>query len=63
MAPSAPVACVVSTHAIASAHRLAVAMMERLRPPESSATIMASERMPSSGSWKAIDWSARTLKS
>ncbi|MGY4343566.1 hypothetical protein ACVWXM_000030 [Bradyrhizobium sp. GM7.3] len=36
-----------------SPDRLAVAMMERLSPPDSRASIIASERMPSSGIWKA----------
>jgi hypothetical protein len=33
------------------AQRLAVAMIARLRPPESRVTIIAIDRMPSSGSW------------
>ncbi|MGY4458304.1 hypothetical protein ACVWYI_002264 [Bradyrhizobium sp. LB13.1] len=45
-----------------SPDRLAVAMMERLSPPDSKASIIASERMPSSGIWKAIDCSVLTEK-
>ncbi|MGY4379173.1 hypothetical protein ACVWZ3_006812 [Bradyrhizobium sp. i1.3.6] len=45
-----------------SPERLAVAMMERLRPPDNKASIIASERMPSSGIWKAIDCSVLTEK-
>ena len=42
--------------------RLAVAMIERLSPPDSRASIIASDRMPSSGIWKAIDCSVFTEK-
>ncbi len=45
-----------------SPDRLAVAMMERLSPPDSRASIIASERMPSSGIWKAMDCSVSTEK-
>ena len=45
-----------------SPDRLAVAMMERLSPPDSRASIIASERMPSSGIWKAMDCSVLTEK-
>ena len=45
-----------------SPDRLAVAMMERLSPPDSRANIIASERMPSSGIWKAMDCSVLTEK-
>ena len=55
MKPCAPGTCVVSTQAIVSAHRLAVAMIERFSPPDSRATIIASDKMPSSGNWNAID--------
>ena len=45
-----------------SPDRLAVAMMERLSPPDSRASIIASERMPSSGIWKAMDCNVLTEK-
>jgi hypothetical protein len=37
-------------------------MIERLSPPESRVIIMASDRMPSSGIWNAIDRSTDVEK-
>src|SRR5712692_844871 len=44
------------------AAKFAVAMIARLMPPHSSVIIVASDRMPSSGSWNAIDCKVPTLR-
>jgi len=46
---------VVRHQAIVRPLRLAVATMLRFSPPFSSVTIIASDRIPSSGNWNAIE--------